>query len=58
VPLRVDALAAQLPHSAWRTHRVKAGEKGPIRATFAFVRAVAARDQSPGPDLWVVFAAA
>ena len=55
VPLRVDALAAQLPPSAWRTHKVKAGEKGPIRARFAFVRAVAARDQLPGPDLWVVF---
>ena len=55
VPLRVDALAAQLPPSAWRTHRVQAGEKGPIRARFAFVRAVVARDQLPGPDLWVVF---
>jgi SRSO17 transposase len=30
-------------------------EKGPIRARFAFVRVVAARDQRPGPDLWVVF---
>lgn len=54
-PLRVDALAAQLPKRAWRTYQVKAGEKGPIRARFAFVRAVAARDQLPGPDLWVVF---
>jgi len=54
-PVRVDALAAQLPPSAWRTYEVKAGEKGPIRARFAFVRAVAARDQRPGPDLWVVF---
>ena len=54
-PLRVNALAAQLPKSAWRTYEVKAGEKGPIRARFAFVRAVAARDQLPGPDVWVVF---
>ena len=53
-PLRVDALAAQLPKRAWRIHKVKAGEKGPIRARFAFVRAVAARDGLPGPDLWVV----
>ncbi len=53
--LRVDALAEQLPESAWRVREVKAGEKGPIRARFAFVRAVAARDQLPGPDLWVVF---
>ena len=28
MPLRVDALAAQLPRSAWRTYGVKAGEKG------------------------------
>ena len=54
-PIRVDALAAQLPKRAWRLYRVKAGEKGPIRAQFAFVRAVAARDGLPGPDVWVVF---
>lgn len=54
-PIRVDALAAQLPTRAWRTYQVKAGEKGPIRARFAFVRAVAARGQLPGPDVWVVF---
>ena len=54
-PIRVDALAAQLPKSAWRLYQVKAGAKGPIRAHFAFVRAVAARDGLPGPDLWVVF---
>jgi hypothetical protein len=54
-PIRVDALAAQLPKRAWRVYRVKAGEKGPIRAQFAFVRAVAARDGLPGPDVWVLF---
>jgi len=54
-PIRVDRLMEQLPDSAWRTYEVKAGEKGPIRARFAFVRAVAARDGLPGPDLWVVF---
>jgi len=54
-PLRVDRLAAELPKRTWRAYRVKAGEKGPIRARFAFVRVVAARGQLPGPDLWVVF---
>ena len=54
-PIRVDRLMEQLPDSSWRTYEVKAGEKGPIRARFAFVRAVAARDGLPGPDLWVVF---
>jgi SRSO17 transposase len=54
-PIRVDELAAQLPKSAWRKHRVKEGEKGPIEARFAFVRAVAVRGKLPGPDIWVVF---
>lgn len=54
-PVRVDALAAQLPPGAWRTYQVKAGAKGPIRADFAFVRAVAVREQLPGPEVWVVF---
>ena len=53
--LRVDQLAAQLPLGAWRKRRVKDGEKGPIQARFAFVRAVAVRDSLPGPDIWVVF---
>jgi len=53
-PVRVDQLAAQLPPQAWRTYQVKAGEKGPIAAQFAFVRAVAAREGQPGPDVWVV----
>jgi SRSO17 transposase len=54
-PIRVDELAAQLPAKTWRTYRVKDGEKGPIEARFAFVRAVAVRDKLPGPDVWVVF---
>ena len=54
-PIRVDELAAQLPRKAWRKYRVKDGEKGPIEAGFAFVRAVAVRDELPGPDVWVVF---
>jgi SRSO17 transposase len=53
-PLRLDQLAAQLPRSAWRTWVVKEGEKGPIRARFAFVRAVAVRGQLPGPQVWVM----
>ena len=53
--IRVDRLARQLPSRSWRTYRVKDGEKGPIKARFAFVRAVAVRDSLPGPDVWVVF---
>jgi len=51
----VDELAAQLPRRAWRKYRVKDGEKGPIEARFAFVKAVAVRDRLPGPEVWVVF---
>ena len=54
-PIRVDELAAQLPKGAWRKYKVKDGEKGPIQARFAFVRAVLSRDKLPGPDVWVVF---
>jgi hypothetical protein len=53
--LRVDELTTQLPLSAWHERRVKDGEKGPIRADFAIVRAVASRDGLPGPDVWVLF---
>jgi len=53
-PVRLDQLAAQLPRSAWRTHLVREGEKGPIRARFALVRAVVARGRLPGPELWVM----
>jgi SRSO17 transposase len=48
-PIRVDELAAQLPRRAWRKYWVKDGEKGPIEARFAFLRAVAVRDELPGP---------
>ena len=54
-PIRVDELAAQLPKRAWRKYWVKDGEKGPIEARFAFVKAVAVRDKLPGPDVLVVF---
>jgi SRSO17 transposase len=54
-PIRVDELAAQLPKRAWRKYWVKDGEKGPIEARFAFVKAVAVRRKLPGPDVLVVF---
>ena len=51
----VAAIAADLPASAWSRHMVKEGSKGPIIADFACLRVVAARNQLPGPDLWLVF---
>ncbi len=53
-PVRVDALAAALPPSAWQVAQIQDGSKGPLVAEVAFVRAVAVRDGLPGPDVWVV----
>ncbi len=54
-PVRVDALAAALPDSAWQVAQIREGSKGPLVAEVAFVRAVAVRDSLPGPGVWVVF---
>lgn len=54
-PQKVAEIAAQLPASAWSTHTVKEGTKGPIRAEFAMLPVVAVRNHLPGPDLWLVF---
>ena len=53
-PVRADALAQQLPAEAWQTYDIKEGEKAPLQAQFAFVRAVAVRQKMPGPQVWVV----
>src|SRR4051794_6475553 len=53
-PLRVDHLAEQLAADPWTPAVIKEGAKGPLAAEFAFVRAVAVRDELPGPDVWVV----
>ncbi|MDP9375528.1 MAG: hypothetical protein M3Q65_24400, partial [Chloroflexota bacterium] len=53
-PVRVDALAAQVPASAWQVAQIQDGSKGPLVVAVAFVRAVAVRDGLPGPDVWVV----
>ncbi len=51
----VATLAAELPATAWQPYLIKEGSKGPIVAEFAFRRVVAARDDLPGPDVWVIF---
>jgi SRSO17 transposase len=53
-PLRLDALAAQLPAPAWHRYRILEGSKGPLVADFAALRAVATRDGLPGPEVWVL----
>ncbi len=53
-PLRVDALAAQVPPSHWQRWQIKEGGKGPMVAEFAFLRVVPVRDDVPGPESWLV----
>jgi len=52
--LRVDAIAAELPATAWRRYRILEGSKGPLVADFAVVRAIAVRDRLPAAEIWVV----
>jgi SRSO17 transposase len=53
-PVRVDALTAALPPTAWQVAQIQEGSTGPLVAEVAFVRAVAVRDGLPGPDVWLV----
>ncbi len=53
-PLRVDALAAQVPPEEWQLYRIKEGAKGPLVAEFAFRRIVVVRDGMPGVEMWLV----
>jgi len=53
-PVSVKRLAEQLPADAWTRAQVHEGAKGPLVAEFAFLRAVAIRNDLPGPAVWVV----
>jgi SRSO17 transposase len=54
-PQRVDAIAASLKPQEWQPYLIKEGSKGPMVAEFAFLHGVAARDELPGADVWIVF---
>jgi SRSO17 transposase len=54
LPVQVDRLADELPSTEWARFMIKEGAKGPMVAEFAFLRAVAVRDDLPGPEVWVV----
>jgi SRSO17 transposase len=51
---RVDALAQQLPQTAWVRARIKEGAKGPIVCDFACLRIVEVRAGLPGPQSWLI----
>jgi len=50
----VAEVAVALPASAWQRLAFREGTKGVQYAEFARVRVVAARDDLPGPELWLV----
>jgi SRSO17 transposase len=54
VPVTVAQLAATLPTSAWRRHRVCEGAKGPREYEFARVRVIERRHSQPGPAGWML----
>ena len=53
-PLSVSALVTALPSDAWVTATIKEGSKGPIVCNFAFLRVTEARDNLPGPQVWLI----
>lgn len=54
LPERVDALAQQIPATAWQPVTLKEGSKGPLRVQVACLRVIAVRDGLPGPAVWLV----
>ena len=53
-PIRVDQLVASIPKDGWTTATIKEGSKGPIVCDFAFLRITEARNNLPGPELWLI----
>jgi SRSO17 transposase len=53
-PVRVDEWARRLPKAAWVRCKVKEGSKGPLVCDFAFLRITEARQNLPGPIVWLV----
>jgi len=53
-PVRVDELVHRLPKAAWVRCKIKEGSKGPLVCDFAFLRITEARQNLPGPTVWLV----
>lgn len=53
-PLCVSDLVTALPADAWTTATIKEGSKGPIVCNFAALRVTEARNNLPGPELWLI----
>lgn len=50
----VQAIAEELPATAWRTLGLRQGACGPLVFQFAAVRVWAMRHRQPGPPIWLV----
>jgi SRSO17 transposase len=53
-PLCVSDLVAALPADAWTTATIKEGSKGPLVCNFAALQVTEARNNLPGPQLWLI----
>ena len=53
-PQTVEQVGAALPTRAWQRLAFREGTKGTQQAEFARLRVVVARDDLPGPELWLV----
>ena len=53
-PIRVEQLVASIPKEGWTTATIKEGSKGPIVCDFAFLRITEARNNLPGPEVWLI----
>jgi len=53
-PVPVKELVHRLPKAAWTRCKIKEGSKGPLVCDFAFLRITEARQNLPGPTLWLV----
>jgi SRSO17 transposase len=51
---RVDELVMHIPQDAWLRATIKEGSKGPLVCDFAFLRVTEARQNQPGPQVWLV----
>jgi SRSO17 transposase len=53
-PLKVSDLVTQIPKQGWNRATIKEGSLGPIICDFAFLRVTEARDNLPGPEVWLI----
>ena len=53
-PIRVDEIVPQIPQEGWTRATIKEGSKGPLVCDFAFLQVVEARNNLPGPEVWLI----